>query len=202
MSATPNLWMSEAEYLAAEGGSEVKHHYVNGEMFAMAGGSYAHAIACNNVGAALRASLQGRPCRVSNSDARVRVDDTGAYCYPDVAVVCGTPVAHGPSRAITNPTVLVEVLSPGTSEADRGWKWRNYQRIPTLQVYVLVDPLARTVEWFTREADGRWLYEQATPRQAAIRLAAVEVDLPLHEVFAGLDGLGPDGEPLPEPDAR
>jgi Uma2 family endonuclease len=139
------------EYLAYERNSELKHEFEEGEIFAMADGSPRHSALASRISAALE---NPRPpgCTAFQSDMRVRVLATGRATYPDVSMVCG-PIELDPSdrsgTTITNPTLLVEVLSPSTEEVDRGSKWRDYQLIASLQEYVLVSQDSR-VEIYRR----------------------------------------------------
>jgi Uma2 family endonuclease len=117
----------------------VKHEYLDGEIYAMAGGSPEHALLSVAIASSLRAQLEGKPCRVFSSDLRVRVVATGLATYPDVTVICGPLSRDEASReTILNPILVVEVLSGGTERYDRGEKFEHYKRIPTLQEYVLV----------------------------------------------------------------
>ena len=141
MEATARKTWTEDEYLALEAESDEKHELVNGEIIAMAGGSPAHNTIAMNVGSELRALIKskGRPCRVLSSDQRVNVNDTGLYTYPDVTVLCG-PARTPPKSpsSLTNPLMLVEVLSDDTEAYDRGAKFAHYQRLPSLESYLLV----------------------------------------------------------------
>jgi Uma2 family endonuclease len=104
--------MTYAEYLAAEAVSEVRHEYLNGEVWAMAGGTPEHAALALALGSELRQALRGKPCRAYSADLRIRIVDTGLSTYPDVSVVCGQlETAPDDKDAVTNPIVLVEVLS-------------------------------------------------------------------------------------------
>ena len=131
--------MTYAEYLAAEAVSEVRHEYLNGEVWAMAGGTPEHAALAAAMIRELGASLRGKPCRPFSSDLRVHIPDAGLSTYPDVSVVCGQlETAPDDKDAVTNPIVLVEVLSESTEGYDRGAKAAHYRRIPSLREYVLV----------------------------------------------------------------
>ena len=159
------------EYLAYERDSERKHEYVDGDILAMAGGSLRHSALASRISAALESSR--RPgCIAFQSDLRLRVLATGRATYPDVSMVCG-PIEYDPEDAarttITNPVLLVEVLSVTTEKGDRGNKWMHYQRISSLQEYVLVSQEAR-VEIFRRTASGTWEYFEV--REGSVRLAS------------------------------
>jgi Uma2 family endonuclease len=149
--------MSYAEYLAFEAASETKHEYVNGEVFAMAGGSLTHAALMMAVGTALSNALRDRRCRVLSSDARVRSKATGMATYPGVTIVCDQIEADSEDpHAVLNPRVIVEVLSDSTEAHDGGAKAARYRRIPSLREYVLVSQREPLVEVWRRNERGNW----------------------------------------------
>jgi Uma2 family endonuclease len=173
------------EYLAYERDSGLKHEYESGEIVAMAGGSRRHNALAFRIAAALDAA-RAHGCNGFQSDQKVRVLATGKATYPDVTLVCG-PIEGDPAdpsgATITNPSVLVEVLSTSTEEEDRGNKWMHYQRIPSLQHYVLVSQIPSRIEIFRRLPDGTWQYRDVTSGTidlcgAVIDLASVYANLP------------------------
>lgn len=175
-----------ADYLAIERDSEIKHEFDAGEIFVMAGGTMRHSALQAKIVTALETT---RPpgCVVFTSDMRVRVVATGRATYPDASMVCG-PVESDPEdvarTTITNPTLLVEVLSVTTEKGDRGNKWMHYQRIPSLQEYVLVSQEPR-IEIYRRMAAGTWEYFEVREGAvtlssgATLDLATLYADLPL-----------------------
>ncbi|MDC3953471.1 Uma2 family endonuclease [Polyangium jinanense] len=172
-----------AEYLAAEETSDTKHEFLNGETFAMAGGTLEHARLQGNVYHELRNRLGDRRCSVFPSDARVRVEATGLSTYPDVSVVCGPLERHPEDKnSFVNPTVLVEVLSESTEAYDRGSKFHHYRQIPSLQEYVLVSSHRRHVEVFRRNPDGSWTLRDTKDKGAA-ELTSIGCKLSLDEVY-------------------
>ena len=144
------------DYLAVEEVSAIKHEFLDGEIYAMAGGSVLHAALSASALAVLHAQLKGR-CRVFSSDLRIRVLATGLASYPDVTVVCG-PVETDPESAdtVVNPTLVVEVLSPGTMDYDLGEKLEHYRRIPSLTAVVHIWQDRRQVQ-VTERLDGAWV---------------------------------------------
>ena len=163
MGAAPVVRMTYAEYLAAERVSEVKHEYLRGEIFAMSGGTPEHSRLAANVIYEVRRALGERPCVVFTSDARIRITATDRATYPDVSVVCGkAETAADDPDAITNPVVLVEVLSDSTEASDRGDKFAQYQLLPQLRAYVLVSHRDRRVEVWSRDLAGPWQHRAAT----------------------------------------
>ena len=169
---------SYAEYLAYERDSERKHEFDDGEIIAMAGGSRRHNALALRIGAALDAARKPG-CVAFQSDQRIRVLATGRATYPDVSMVCG-PIEGDPadpsSSTITNPTLLVEVLSPTTEPYDRGDKWQQYQLIPSLHEYLLVSQEESRVERYRRLPSGAWEYVDVTAGTIALASGAV-IDL-------------------------
>lgn len=146
---------SYAEYLERERETGLRHEFLDGEVFAMTGGSPEHARLIAEVTFALRGAIDPQRCRVFSADLRVRVPETGLATYPDVAVVCGPVEVHDEDpSAVVNPTALVEVLSPSTEAYDRGEKWAHYRRLRSLKAYVLVSPISERLEAFIRTEEG------------------------------------------------
>ncbi|HEX4422769.1 MAG TPA: Uma2 family endonuclease [Kofleriaceae bacterium] len=166
------------EYLAYERDSGMKHEYDGGEIVAMAGGSRRHNALASRVSAALE---NARPpgCIAFQSDQRVRILATGKATYPDASIVCG-PIEGDPAdptgATITNPVLIVEVLSPSTEQDDRGDKWQHYQLIASLQEYVLVSQSHARVEHYRRLPAGGWEYQDATTGVVQLSTGA-ELDL-------------------------
>ena len=178
------------EYLRRERDAAQKHEFYHGEVFAMSGGSFEHSRTIANVIRELGNRLAGGPCGVQDSNLRVRVPRTTLYTYPDASVVCGPPQFDPLDTArqtIINPTVLVEVLSPSTETWDRGGKFDSYRQIDSLREYVLVAWDAPRVETYLRQPDGTWVFAAAVGPAATARLNSVGVELPLAEVYRGVD---------------
>ena len=146
---------SWAEYLAFEATSNVRHEYLDGQIYGMAGGTPEHAALAAAVVGLLFAQLRGGRCRVFDADLRVRVPATGLATYPDVTVICG-PREHDPEdvNSVVNPTLIIEVCSPSTEAYDRGEKFAHYTQIAALSEYVLIAHDCRRVEVRTREGGG------------------------------------------------
>lgn len=175
--------MSLREYLAAESTSEARHEFLDGKVFAMAGGTPAHGALALAVGAELRNALSGKPCRVFNSDVRVRIDATGLSTYPDASVVCGhLETAADDPDAIVNPVLLVEVLSDSTEAYDRGAKAAHYRRIPSLQEYVLVSQNEPLIEVYRRNERGHFELFEARAGEH-VELASLGVSLEVRAVY-------------------
>jgi Uma2 family endonuclease len=144
------------DYLAVEEISNVRHEYLDGEIYAMAGGSVLHAALSAAVLATLHRQLTGR-CRVYSSDLRIRVRATGLTSYPDVTVVGGaTETDPENDDTVVNPTLVVEVLSPGTRDYDLGEKFEHYRQVPSLTAVLYVSQDDRRLE-IRQRADGGWM---------------------------------------------
>lgn len=182
-SPAPRRRYTLEDYLDVEALSpDVKHELVGGEIFAMAGGSVEHAALAMAIGHLLVAHLRGKPCRAYSSDLRLRVREAGVATYADATVVC-EPVERDPDSPthVTNPTVVVEVLSPSTEAYDREDKRVAYQRLGSLREYVLVAQDRRRVEVWRREGD-RWVHE-VHEAGAVARLPSIELALDVDELY-------------------
>jgi Uma2 family endonuclease len=173
------------EYLLLEEIAEVKHEFLDGQVWAMAGGTPEHAAICGNVTTLLNVQLHGRRCRVFSSDLRVRVKATGLGTYPDVTVVCGkleTDPEDRKANTAVNPRVIVEVLSPSTEGYDRSEKLSHYQAVASIDEVVLVAHDRREIEIVRRDPNGSWSRHVARGDETA-RLQSIACDLPLSEVY-------------------
>jgi Uma2 family endonuclease len=168
------------DFLAFEAEETERYEFVDGIVRMMTGASAAHSAIKGNVFAELRAVLRSGPCRVDVDDLKV-VTET-AVMYPDVLVIC-RPIAPEDDR-VTDPTVVVEVLSPTTQRHDRIAKWREYQRIPSLQHFVLIEQAERRVEVYSRTETG-WALASIEPPEDMIALTAISASLSLEEIYRG-----------------
>ena len=173
------------EYIALEAQSAIKHEFLGGQVWAMAGGAPEHAALSMSIGTLLTNALRGKPCPMFGSDLRVRVLATGLGTYPDVTVICGRleldpedPKGH----TAVNPRVIVEVLSPSTEDYDRGEKLGHYKQIPSVTEIVLVAHDRREVEVVRREADGSWSRAIAGSGAVAV-LSSIDCGLPVSEIY-------------------
>jgi Uma2 family endonuclease len=170
------------EYVRLEERANVKHEFLGGTIWAMAGGTPEHARMASAIIAALGAQLRGRPCSVYTADARVRVVATGLDTYPDVTVVCGHEERDVDDRnALTNPVALFEVTSDGSEVYDRGEKLAHYKRIPSVREIVIVSHRQRRIEIHRRSDDGgAWQLIEAPDRA---ELAAIGCTLDVAEIY-------------------
>lgn len=180
--------MTEEEYLAFDRAAiGVKHEYFNGEVYAMSGGGFDHSVISANVTAALHSRFRGKPCQVTQSDMRLKISETKAYVYPDVMVVCGKPALLGKADdLLTNPTVVVEVLSPSTASHDKNAKFAHYRKMPSVQDILFVDSQSLSVEAYRRSAGETWLLTAHDTRETAVTLS-LDVSLPMAELYEGIE---------------
>ncbi|MEI9950911.1 MAG: Uma2 family endonuclease [Pseudomonadota bacterium] len=178
----PHHRHSFADYLETEEVSRVRHEFYAGEIYAIAGGSPEHAAIAAVITASLVRQLEGSACRAYSLDLRVRVLATGLATYPDVTVVCG-PSLRDPKSAthVTNPKLVVEVLSPGTEDYDRGEKLEHYKLVPSLSAVVLVHHRTELVELWSRNDDA-WSYARFGAGED-VPLAAIQCTLAVDTVY-------------------
>lgn len=183
MSLAPDHRYSLQEYLDLEADALVRHEYYQGKIYAMAGGTPEHAAMSAVITALLGEQLKGQSCQVYSSDLRLRVLATGLATYPDVTVICG-PSKRDPEsyNHVTNPTMIVEVLSPGTAEYDRGEKLQHYQQIPSLQAILLVDHEHTKIERWQRK-NSSW-ERTKFGAGSVIALPCLECSLAIDAVYA------------------
>lgn len=171
------------DYLHVEEVSAVRHEFLDGQILALAGGTPEHAALSAAALVALGASLTGKTCRLYSGDLRIRVLATGLATYADASVLGGDPERDSESPShVTNPTVIVEVLSKSTEDYDRGEKREHYQQIASLREYVLVAQHRRHIEVFARSAAGAWTVTVSGPGQTP-ELPSVGVSLSVGAIY-------------------
>jgi Uma2 family endonuclease len=188
VSTQRNPRFTPEEYLSLERAAEYKSEYVDGEIVAMSGASERHVSIVTNLVLALGSRLKGGPCKVYSTDLRLRVGPSRMYTYPDLIVVCGERrFADDQRDTLLNPTLLVEVLSPSTEGYDLGKKFEYYRLVDSLAEYVTVAQDRAHVEHHVRQPDNRWLLEEAGRLDETLHLPSIGCDLPLSEVYDGID---------------
>ncbi|MDX6484416.1 MAG: hypothetical protein QOE95_2187 [Gaiellaceae bacterium] len=176
------------EYLALERGSEIRHEFLDGTVYAMAGESPTHSAICFNLAGALHPQLREANCRGFSPNMKVRAGEAGLYAYPDLAVVCGEAVFHDRhGDVLLNPTVIFEVLSRSTQAYDRGEKFERYKSIETLRDYVLVSQDRPRLEHFSRRPDGAWVYAELEVTDDALTLDSINCRVALADIYDRID---------------
>jgi Uma2 family endonuclease len=184
MATLPKTSISPGEYLERERKAEYKSEYCNGEVFAMAGAIQKHDGIAMQLYMMTMQHLRGKTCRPYSGDMRVLVNPSGLFTYPDLTVVCGKPLyADSEIDTLTNPTLLVEILSPSTELYDRGQKAKLYRAMPSVQELLLVSQDSYEVELYRRQTDGTWSIISATGLDASIELTSIAFTLPLRDLY-------------------
>jgi Uma2 family endonuclease len=184
MSVQPLERWTPADYLAFERGHPGKHEFVDGRIIRQAGASRNHALISTNVTSSLHQQLRSRPCTVYGSDMRVAIPRARRYVYPNITVLCEPANFEDPIEdTLTNPTVIIEILSPSTERYDRGKKFQAYQTIESFQEYLLVAQDAIVVEHFVRRSDKLWTFDVITDPTAVISLASIDCTLRVEDIY-------------------
>ena len=176
--------LSIEDYLAQERDGDVRHEYIAGEIYAMVGASRSHNLIASNLHAALHNHLRGSPCRVFMNDMKVRIETGDRFYYPDILVSCSKIEDEPDEYYETQPVVIVEVLSPSTAMRDRLEKRLAYQRLVSLQEYVLVTQDAMQVEIYRRLSDG-WEREMCQADDS-IHFRSIGFELPSQVIYEGI----------------
>jgi len=182
--ATQNDFITTEDYLASEESSDVRHEYLGGMVYAMAGASRDHNIIALNLAVFLRQHLQGGPCKIHMSDIRVnfKIRDDEYYYYPDIVVTCDKRDTH--PRFVRHPNLIIEVSSPSTERIDRREKFLAYTTIDSLDEYVLVPQTGSEITVF-RRANG-WRVEKLSGENAELTLTSLQAALPRAAVYEGI----------------
>ena len=178
-------YFSAGEYLEFERKAVDKHEYFDGEIFAMAGSTFEHAVIVTNISTSLNFQLKKRRCTTSSADLRVHVPATGLYTYPDVITVCSEPqfLADTYLDTLLNPDLIVEVLSTSTADYDMGAKFESYRTIDSLREYVLVWQDKKRVARYTKRDDGSWILHDFIGDDVKIDLISVECTLTMDDIY-------------------
>ena len=177
-------YMSPQEYLEWEERQEIKYEYIDGEVFAMTGGTLPHTTIALNLASALKIHLRGSECLPFMADAKVGVSEKGPFHYPDVVVSCDERDKQA-IEFLQYPCLIVEVLSPSTEAYDRGTKFTRYRRIQTLQEYVLIDAEKIGLDCFRLNDRGLWElhpYEEGDE----VHLTSVHFHFPISLVYENI----------------
>ena len=184
MASLPDAPLTEEQYLCIEREAECKSEFHDGRMYAMSGGSPNHSVLGNRIGALLDRQMPSG-CRTFNSELRIRVAPTGLYTYPDCSVICGDLQYFGEQRdVVTNPMLIVEVLSPSTEAYDRGKKFESYRTIESFREYLLIHQDRRHVEHYSRQDDGSWVLREHSGVEGLVSIVRLGVQISLGELYA------------------
>lgn len=188
MSQAALKYFSEEAYLDFERESTERHTYYAGEIFAMAGASYEHNVIEDNMRIAIGNFLKDKSCRSFGSNLRVHSPGQAFYTYPDILVICNGPkFLPDTFDTVTNPSILIEILSEGTADFDKGLKFDLYRRIATLQEYLLVDSRRVHLMHYVKNGDSSWTMHEYSNRADLLLLKTIEMPLSLADCYTGLE---------------
>lgn len=189
MSALPKYKYSLEEYLELDANSEERLEYWDGEIFSMSGVSNEHDQLETNLIYRTKRQLEGRACRVFAANMRIKVPSMPPYRYGDVSGLCGQPKFEkiGGVDVLTNPSLIIEVLSPSTEAYDRGDKFTNYKSIPSLSEYLLVAQHRAHVSQFIKQADGSWLNLEFNALDDVLKIVTLDCELTLAEIYQDVE---------------
>lgn len=181
--------ISREDYLKLEETSTEKHEFYQGQVFAMAGGTFQHARIGLNVTTGLAVRLRGKPCQPINSDMRITTP-SGLNTYPDASVYCGQPELIDHHKTLLNPVLIVEVLSLSTRSYDRGDKFHHYRSIPNLRDYLLIDSETILVEHYQRMGIYEWNLHEYRQLTDILNLDSIKESLIVSVFYEGIEWLG------------
>ena len=180
---------SVENYLDFERVQVERHEFLDGSVYAMAGESPNHSTICFNLYAIVSLQLRGKRCRGFSPNMKIATNEKGLYSYPDLAVICGQPTFYdGTKDVITNPTLIVEVLSPSTESYDRGEKFLRYtNQIESLQNYVLISRNKPLIEIYSRLENDGWEKSEVAGLESVMKIDSIECEISLAELYESVD---------------
>jgi Uma2 family endonuclease len=179
-----------ADYLRREIAAETKSEFEDGDIIGMAGATVDHSRVQMNAARAIGNALSGKPCQVHGSDLRLRIPNRPRYRYPDLMMICGKPQLDADDTSgmsVTNPRVVIEILSPTHEVRDRGIKFDDYRSIESLEEYILISQSHARIESFKRQPDGDWKIQALQGIDAIFNMESLGISLPLRDVYAGVE---------------
>ena len=172
------------EFLDFEKASDVKHEFYKGEVFAMSGAGPRHNIISINLIGALLKHLNGKPCRPYGSDMRIHIPDNTLYTYPDISIICGDIIPSDEDEdSATQPSVIIEILSPSTKSYDRGDKFKLYRAITALRAYILVDSENINIECYTLNDEMVWELREYKNLTDSVHIKSLAAQISLSEIY-------------------
>ncbi|GET37190.1 Uma2 family endonuclease [Microseira wollei] len=182
---TEKRYYTPAEYLELEEKAEYKSEYRDGEIIQMTGGTTNHNKIAGNFYKRFPLTVQGQDYDIYIGDVKLWLPQYRLYTYPDVMVVKGEPVYEGTgTTTITNPCLIVEVLSKSTKDYDKTDKFKYYRSIPELQEYILIDQYSFSVEQYAKRAAGEWIFKEYEGEDAVLVLDSIEFQIGFREIYA------------------
>jgi Uma2 family endonuclease len=185
---TQKRYYTPEEYLELEATAEYKSEYLDGEILPMTGGTTNHNEIAGNFYAHLKFGLRGRNYRVYVGDVRLSIPRYHLYTYPDVMVIEGKPVYQGnATTTVTNPLLIIEVLSKSTKDYDRSDRFQYYRSIPDLKEYIIIDQYNFHIEQFAKNSEGKWVLTEYETADGILALNAIDFQVELSEIYQGVN---------------
>ena len=183
-SPTEKRYYTPEEYLALEESAIDKSEYHDGEIVPMPGGTANHNKIAGNFYKKFPLTVNGQDYETFINDMRLWIPHTRRYVYPDIMVIQGEPIYQGSNKTlVTNPLVIVEVLSNSTKDYDRGGKFLAYRSIPEFREYILIDQYSYHIEQFAKNSNGKWVLTEYDSEESVLTLECVEFQIPLSEIY-------------------
>ncbi len=183
MIASQNPYLTPDQYLQIEETGNIKHEYIDGQIYVMAGASDAHVTIAGNLFALLRSHVRGSGCRVYISDMKARIESLNRFYYPDIMVSCDSRDLETPTYKCF-PTLIIEVLSDSTEAFDRGDKFIDYQQIESLREYVLISAKQQRVDCLRRNEQSLWVFQSYNRREhLSFRLDSIDFEEKLELLY-------------------
>ncbi|HAO11393.1 MAG TPA: hypothetical protein DCQ51_09545 [Planktothrix sp. UBA8407] len=181
---TEKRYYTPEEYLALEETAINKSEYHDGEIVTITGGTTNHNSIIINLIANLKFGLRGKNYSLFTSDVRLWIPQTRRYVYPDIMVIQGEPIYQENNQTVvTNPLVIIEVLSNSTKDYDRGGKFLAYRSIPEFKEYILIDQYSYHIEQFAKNSNGKWVLTEYDLEDSILTLESVEFQIPMIEIY-------------------
>ncbi len=177
-------YISPEQYLEMERISEIKHEYYKGEIFAMSGASWEHNVITYNINRIVAPFVHKKGCKLFGSDLRVHIPENSLFTYPDFTIVCEnyhSAIMYADN--LTNPSVIIEILSKSTRDYDRGTKFNLYRNIKTLKEYLLIDSTSISIEIFARQNDNSWILTEFKQLSESFTITSIGLTLQLNELY-------------------
>ncbi|MEH2072960.1 MAG: Uma2 family endonuclease [Nostoc sp.] len=185
---TQKKYYTPEEYLQLEETSESKNEYRDGEIVSIAGNTTNHNEIAGNFYANFKLTIRGKDYKIYMSDVKLWIQRYRIYTYPDVMVISGKPIYEGNGTTqVTNPSIIVEVLSNSTQNYDRTNKFRFYRSIPELQEYIMIDQYEYLVEQFTKNVNGQWVLTEYESVDAVLSLQSIDFKIPFSDIYEGVN---------------
>ncbi len=185
---TPKHYYSPEEYLQLEEKSEFKNEYRDGKIVPMTGGTTNHNEIAGNFYANFKLQMRGKNYKIYMGDVKLWIPRYRIYTYPDEMVIEGKPKYEGTGNIIvTNPLMIIEVLSKSTENYDRTTKFRYYRSIPELKEYIMIDQYEYFVEQFAKNSQGQWVLTEYESADSVLFLQSIEFQIPFNDVYEGVE---------------